>query len=674
MTSDSEALDGSASVRATQQGIGNDADSSANAQDAMHERNAKPTNEQSAEQGETATATKAPRLGWFGRTISRRMNSVPLSTKLVACTLAMLVVGMFCVTFSIRQLVSNYLLQKTDNQLVDQAQLVYDNISSLQNKDSSQSTVGPNDYYMQIRDINNNILSTPLQPSMKDGVISQPVLPREGSMDGVVLGTAFTTTSNVIGLQNADHITAQAAKAPWRVIALKWGEKTSDSSGTNVRGVVYIGLSLSDQIDTVNTLTKYCALVSVAIVMLGGVIAALVIQQTLVPLKRIEKTAAKIAAGDLSQRVPKAPENTEVGSLAASLNSMLSRIELSFREQEESNAKMKRFVSDASHELRTPLAAIHGYAELYAMQRDLPGVDKRADESIAHIESSSARMTELVEDLLSLARLDEGRGIDITQQIRLNSILSDAADDLHALDPERGISQGTLSLQPSDGKNPISLAFTPGAMPEITLTADGSRLRQVITNIVGNIHRYTPADSPVEVGMGLLPASISPESLSRMPATSESLHNFLEAVEVGQSMQIGMNYAVVRFSDHGPGVPEEFQSQIFERFYTADPSRARLKGGTGLGMAIAQSVAKAHHGFICASTTDGGGLTLTVVLPVSPVEPSARVKAAHDAVQKAENGQDANAAKTKTKESSRRKWGRSAKTANSDKGNQSSTA
>ena len=131
-----------------------------------------------------------------------------------------------------------------------------------------------------------------------------------------------------------------------------------------------------------------------------------------------------------------------------SLNTMLTRIEESFHAQEETTEKMKRFVSDASHELRTPLAAIHGYAELYKMQRDMPGALERADESIEHIEASSARMTVLVEDLLSLARLDEGRGIDITQQVKLTSVVRDAADDLHALDPDRGISCGQVVLQP----------------------------------------------------------------------------------------------------------------------------------------------------------------------------------------------------------------------------------
>ena len=364
-------------------------------------------------------------------------------------------------------------------------------------------------------------------------------------------------------------------------------------------------------------------MVGIAVVLIGAILGTILVQSTLAPLKRIEKTAAKIAAGDLSQRVPDLPESTEVGSLSMSLNTMLTRIEESFHAQEETTEKMKRFVSDASHELRTPLAAIHGYAELYKMQRDMPGALERADESIEHIEASSARMTVLVEDLLSLARLDEGRGIDITQQVKLTSVVRDAADDLHALDPDRGISCGQVVLQPgTDMDHPAQFAFQNGQMPQIELKGDASRLRQVVTNIVGNIHRYTPADSPVEISMGVLPASISPESLSRMPSNEQSLRHLVEAIEVGQSMQVGMNYAIVRFSDHGPGVPPEARSKIFERFYTADPSRARQKGGTGLGMAIAQSVVKAHHGFICASGSEGTGLTLTVVLPIAPVEPN----------------------------------------------------
>ena len=562
------------------------------------------------------------RVPWHRR-IGRKVQAIPLSTKLVTCIIVLLTIGTIGISFSIRTLVGNYLLQKTDTQLVNQAQMIFNSMDSLDSTTSEDGRSLVNTYYVEVRDSEYKRTGAGSVPMLREGVVSEPSLPSDGSIDGVTLGEPFTTQAvvHVTTSRVPDHAIMQAAQSPWRVVALPWSEKTKTGQVKD-SGVVFIGLSLSDQIDTSNTLTRFCAMVGIAVVLIGAILGTIVVQSTLAPLKRIEKTAAKIAAGDLSQRVPDLPENTEVGSLSMSLNTMLTRIEESFHAQEETTEKMKRFVSDASHELRTPLAAIHGYAELYKMQRDMPGALERADESIEHIEASSARMTVLVEDLLSLARLDEGRGIDITQQVKLTSVVNDAADDLHALDPDRGITCGQVVLQAgSDMEHPSRLAFQPGTMPDITLTGDASRLRQVVTNIVGNIHRYTPADSPVEVSMGVLPASIIPESLSRMPSNEQSLHHFIEAIEVGQSMQVGMNYAIVRFSDHGPGVPADARSKIFERFYTADPSRARQKGGTGLGMAIAQSVVKAHHGFICASGSDGTGLTLTVVLPVAPVEP-----------------------------------------------------
>lgn len=562
------------------------------------------------------------RVPWHRR-IGRKVQAIPLSTKLVTCIIVLLTIGTIGISFSIRTLVGNYLLQKTDTQLVNQAQMIFNSMDSLDSTTSEDGRSLVNTYYVEVRDSEYKRTGAGSVPMLREGVVSEPSLPSDGSIDGVTLGEPFTTQAvvHVTTSRVPDHAIMQAAQSPWRVVALPWSEKTKTGQVKD-SGVVFIGLSLSDQIDTSNTLTRFCAMVGIAVVLIGAILGTIVVQSTLAPLKRIEKTAAKIAAGDLSQRVPDLPENTEVGSLSMSLNTMLTRIEESFHAQEETTEKMKRFVSDASHELRTPLAAIHGYAELYKMQRDMPGALERADESIEHIEASSARMTVLVEDLLSLARLDEGRGIDITQQVKLTSVVNDATDDLHALDPDRGITCGQVVLQAgSDMEHPSRLAFQPGTMPDITLTGDASRLRQVVTNIVGNIHRYTPADSPVEVSMGVLPASISPESLSRMPSNEQSLHHFIEAIEVGQSMQVGMNYAIVRFSDHGPGVPADARSKIFERFYTADPSRARQKGGTGLGMAIAQSVVKAHHGFICASGSDRTGLTLTVVLPVAPVEP-----------------------------------------------------
>lgn len=600
--------------------------------------------------------------GFITRFIRKHVDSIPLSTKLVACTLVVLTVAAFCISLSIRQLVGNYLLEKTDAQLTDQAQLVYDNIDFLRSRDARQSTVGPNDYFLQVRDINNRILATPLVPPLKGNVTSVPTLPEDGSLGNVSPNKPFTTPAQVHGnLNNIDDATAKIASAPWRVLVLTWGQKNRDnSSSVNTQGYVYIALSLSDQLDTINTLTQYCLMVSIAVILFGIFISILIIQSTLIPLKRIEKTASKIASGDLSKRVQSAPENTEIGSLAASLNSMLSRIERSFNEQELMTEKMKRFVSDASHELRTPLAIIHGYVELYEMWRKIPGSEDKVDDAISHIKSSTERMTELVEDLLSLARLDEGRGIDISQNVNLSSIVSDAANDLHALDPVRIVQLGNLTL-PDDWKTRDSntgqcehkLIFKPGNMPKVVLLADGARLRQVMTNIVGNIHRYTPIDSPVEVGISIMKASIEPEKVANMDSVSKSLKEFLEAIEVSQTTGSGIPYAVIRVIDHGKGVPEESLPHIFERFYSADPSRAREKGGTGLGMAIVQSVVKAHNGFICATTSAPGisstaksgagdtsdtniddtmngtakldlsgahGLTLTIVLPIQTLE------------------------------------------------------
>ena len=615
----------------------------------------------------TAAAGAQTRRRTFAKLFFYRFDRFSLSTKLVACTLVVLIIGTVGISAAIRQLVSSYLLQKTDNQLISQRSLILSNTTMLRGSNGQSSGMG-NNYFLQVRYVEGGEftgkVSTPLVPSVAglsgSSIVSMPKLPSNSQITDDMFGKPFTTSAvlhavasdanggfdldsmDVVPNDNgsdgssngssssgssgntggsAERFAAggnilQSARAPWRVAVFKWVEPDGKSNET-VKGVVFIGLSLSDQIDIINTLTQYCITVGIAIVLLGGSLSALIIRRTLRPLKRIEKTAAQIAAGDLSQRVPPAPENTEVGSLSASLNTMLARIERSFHEQEQTTEKMKRFVSDASHELRTPLAAIHGYAELYTMQRDLPGALERADESIAHIERSSQRMTVLVEDLLSLARLDEGRGIDMTQQVSLTSLVADATDDLHALDPEREVTRGTVVLGPADGEHPCDFAVTDGRMQPISLIGDASRLRQVVTNIIGNVHRYTPSDSPVRVSMGTMLASIDQHTLATLPPTDASLRQFLDAAEVGQSMSTGTEYAVMRFEDHGPGAPAETRSQLFERFYTADPSRARAKGGTGLGLAIALSVVRAHQGFICATETPGGGLTFTIVLPLT---------------------------------------------------------
>lgn len=575
------------------------------------------------------------------------LAAIPLSTKLVASMLILLIVGTVGVSVAICQMADDYLMKRTDSQLIRQANLGIRNATLLRQEDLSKNGLGPTDYFLQIRDNDLHIISDDLNPMQVNGVISRPRLPADGGMGSVPMGQPTTVPAYVRVPQQAspDRDTMKRARAPWRVVAMQW-KLHNELDDSEISGVLFIGLSMSDQDEAVHDLTAFCMIISVVVVLLGGVISVLLIQSTLVPLKRIEKTAAKIAAGDLSQRIPSFPENTEVGSLAASLNAMLTRIEHSFDEQRQTTEKMKQFVSDASHELRTPLAAIHGYAELYRMQRDCPGALERADKSIQHIEDSSTRMTVLVTDLLSLARLDEGRGIDPTLAVDLTGLVRDGVDDLHALDPGRQMATGKVCLHTEDQPAPqevpvaaskglpglkgrskekitvgghlgpsVRLDIQEGPLPPVQVTGDPSRLRQVITNIVGNIHRYTPSDSPVRVGLGLVKATIAPADLTRLEAAESSLGRLTEAIQVAENSHVGTDYAVIRVVDHGPGVPEESRSRLFERFYTADPSRAREKGGTGLGLAIVQSIVKAHQGFICASQTPGGGLTFTIVIP-----------------------------------------------------------
>jgi two-component system OmpR family sensor kinase len=231
---------------------------------------------------------------------------------------------------------------------------------------------------------------------------------------------------------------------------------------------------------------------------------------------------------------------------------------------------MRRFVADASHELRTPLAAIRGYGELYRMgaltERD------QVDDTMRRIEQSATRMGGLVEDLLALARLDERRPLR-SDEVDLAVLAADSISDLHALDPERA-----LRLVPLDGTDGLRSG---------TVVGDERMLRQVLSNLVGNVVAHTPTGSPVEIALGMRDGS-----------------------------------AAIEVRDHGPGIDPEHAARVFERFYRVDASRSRSAagtgtgGGAGLGMAIVAAIVEAHDGGVAIEKTPGGGTTVRVTLPV----------------------------------------------------------
>jgi two-component system OmpR family sensor kinase len=275
-------------------------------------------------------------------------------------------------------------------------------------------------------------------------------------------------------------------------------------------------------------------------------------------LREIEKTARAIASGDLSQRVERAEERTEVGRLGLALNAMLSQIETAFKAREASERKLRRFVADASHELRTPLSAVRAYAELFTR-----GADQRPDDlarAMTGITRESERMSLLVQDLLLLARLDEGRPLE-REPVQLDDVVTEAVDTARMLEPDRGIELQT---------------------EQAVVLGDRDRLRQIVDNLLSNVRAHTP------------------------PATS---------VHVSVGRENGNAFIEVR--DDGPGLSVAHLERVFERFYRADQSRARASGGVGLGLSIVAAVAEAHGGSVTAWSERAGGATFRITLPLA---------------------------------------------------------
>ncbi len=324
-------------------------------------------------------------------------------------------------------------------------------------------------------------------------------------------------------------------------------------------GSVAIAQSLNDVDRTLSRLQWLFFLIGFVIVGLIALASRTMIKVGLKPLSDVEDTAEKIAAGDLSARLPDAKPTTEVGRLTTSLNTMLARIEESFTVRKTSEDKLRRFVADASHELRTPLTAIRGFAELHR-QGAVAG-EEDTKQLLARIEGESLRMGSLVEDLLLLARLDQAREMD-----HLPVDIAQATRDAVA------------SAQVAGPGHPITLT---GDADEIYTLGDHHRIHQVIANLLANARTHTPVGTPI-------------------------------TVSIAQSSD-GVRIAV---ADAGPGLSEEDQKRIFERFYRADSSRVRIEGeGSGLGLSIVNAVMKAHGGTVSVNSEVGKGSTFTLFFP-----------------------------------------------------------
>jgi two-component system, OmpR family, sensor kinase len=479
---------------------------------------------------------------------------VSLQRRLVVAVALLLVVGLAVVDVVTYVSVRSYLYGQADDTLDQQEALAFNylQIAALRHENVTKTElshrVGTNVYLVLLDHQGKVLLSRPSgSPSKPD---PSPALTRTMPVEQVPdlyrrhpgrYGGTFRPDPNSMTLGSTGDPVGQ-----YRAVAV-----------TVPQGTLVTALSLNPTNDTLNSLRKVELVASLAILVAMGALVLLVVRRGLRPLRQMAGTADAIASGDLTRRVPAAQPGTEVGRLGVALNEMLSQIETAFAEKSDSEERLRQFVADASHELRTPLTSIRGYAEL--LGRGGFSDEASTRRALNRIEEEASRMGGLVEDLLLLAELDQGRPLK-AEAVDLQRVCADAVGDSNAV---------------SHGHH---LALEPGG--PVVVVGDGERLAQVAHNLVRNALAHTPPGTDVRVSTGA---------------------------------QRGMGY--IRVADDGPGIPPDEVARVFDRFYQGDKSRSGA--GTGLGLAIVRAIAEALHGSADVESTPGRGATLTVRIPLA---------------------------------------------------------
>ncbi|MGO4593103.1 ATP-binding protein [Leifsonia sp. 2TAF2] len=555
-----------------------------------------------------------------------RWNAISLRTKITGVTVLMLTLGLLVTGIGTMSMLKPVLLDQLDAQLSAASGASYLNtylFKSTADQDQIATDASPSDYFAALYDSNGKLVTTNWK--------NIPYAHRPDIPKSLTLSEAKAMPAGGFTLHSNDGRTTYRALTT-----------TQTFEGTGELATALVATTTS-QIDTV--MASFLAIFlgfGVIVIIVGAGLTRMLVTTTFSPLREVEQTAAAIADGDFSQRLGGATPNTEVGRLNRSLNTMLNRIDRAFSDRARTIDQMRRFVGDASHELRTPLVSLRGYAELYRMGALQTPED--VTQAMDRIEKEAIRMGILVEDLLELARLDETKPLDV-RRVDLVKIAQDAAMDAMAGSPGRvvsvllptpvvpefeddeepGLDTVPMTVPDSAARaanttGPISFAgsalarlrrgrgrrATSDPLPIATgekivlaqpaptepaiVLAEENKLRQVVTNLVGNALRYTPEGTPIEI-----------------------------AVQLDHRTQ----RAIIEVRDHGEGIPPQIREKIFQRFWRADTSRARETGGSGLGLAIVSSIVAAHNGTVDVVDTEGGGATFRVSLPLadSPAAP-----------------------------------------------------
>ncbi|WP_306770339.1 cell wall metabolism sensor histidine kinase WalK [Microbacterium sp. 18062] len=546
--------------------------------------------------------------------ITRWWRSISLRAKVTGVTVAVLVIGLVAAGLGTMVFLRTTLLANLDSNLKQVAQSAIANslVTTTLNNDGTLT-------FARRDDAANTAYTVALYECSTEGIrivvaggqdsASTPVLPATFPCDQAYISqeSVFPLDGDPTGAFHATVIVTPIDDVSATVVQLV----ATPTAPTERIIATYLGIY---------------TLLALVTVIASAFLVRWVVTLTFRSLGQVERTAEAIAGGDFSQRLTDIePATTEVGRLKRAINAMLGRVDASLSDRDATVRQMRRFIGDASHELRTPLVTVRGYAELYRMGA-IPDADGTA-QAMERIEKEAMRMTSMVEDLLALARLDERRDIVFTA-VDLRPIARDAALDVRAAAPQRrvavrddGAARPTTLQTPrlppplpsaeaqTRRRGPVPTAAIglasrlrrrprdtgeipalPAVFDEVSpvmppvVMGDENRIRQVIANLLGNAQRFSPVDSPIEIRVG---------------TDDETRMGWIEVI------------------DHGEGIPEQIRSQIFQRFWRADTSRARETGGSGLGLSIVASIVETLRGTVAVTDTPGGGATFRVSLPLA---------------------------------------------------------
>jgi two-component system, OmpR family, sensor kinase len=548
-------------------------------------------------------------------------DRTPLRVKMITALLALVIIALGVISFTSQAVFREYLTNQAVARLDKYAQHV-DDMIQVSGQLNGAKFIGDGLEQAWVLDSHWQQVSPWYNSS-----VQPPQIPMSQAWVEANKGNPVTVSG-----QSGDH---------WLVIAQPYKQVLGPPDP--VTGVVptapvtvIVGYDLGNISQSIGYLTDIDLLVSGAVIIILALVGIAVVRASLRPLTDIEETAAAIADGDLSQRVPDRDPRTEVGRLGRSLNAMLSQIETAFRSRTESEEaarrsewRMRQFVADASHELRTPLTAIRGYAEYYRQRGGVaeiqgapaPPALGRADSDntapdtassprhayaeppgegplsraevdriMQRVEQESSRMGVLVEDMLLLARLDQQRPLE-RHTIDMLTLAADAVHDARVMAPDRDID------------------LTVGTGAAFLVIGDEVRLRQVIGNLMSNALHHTPEGTPIDVRVRL--ANLDEWRIA--------------AARAGRPVPAGtgpdgqpLPAVVVEVADHGPGLTPEQAEHVFERFYRGDQARTRRSGGAGLGLSIVAALVAAHGGRVWAESPPGGGAIFRIAIPLAP--------------------------------------------------------